>query len=212
MITLRNVAKSIGGIRLVDDVNLNVPAGQGVCLTGPSGVGKTTLLELAAGIIPPDRGEVSVKTLRRGCVFQDDVLVPWLTAIENVTFALGGSDMEPADARESAKYWLQRYQLSEDMKPNRMSGGMRRRLNLARAMAVSPQALFLDEPFAFLDQEWQETVEQDICECTARDCAVLMISHQLERLDSFHFQVLHIANAPLCLPDSHLLLQRYVTP
>ena len=180
MIRLERICKSRGSNALIRNCSLAVDAGEAVCLCGPSGIGKTTLLEIVAGLTRPDSGRVTLASARIGCAFQDDVLVPWLTALDNLLLVLPpGTD----DPRTTAGEWLDRFGLPPDMHPTRMSGGMRRRLALARAFAVNPRILLLDEPFAFLDAAWQSRVAEFTEQHRTSGNAVLLVSHQLEQLE-----------------------------
>lgn len=179
MITLEHVTKRIGNKVVIDDCNLVVQPNEAVCLWGPSGAGKTTLLELAAHIIKPSSGRVVLGSSKIGCAFQDDILIPWLDAFENIVFALTD---QSSKAKDLAHYWLDQFGLPADKRPPEMSGGMKRRLNLARAFASEPDILFLDEPFVFLDEEWQLVTAQKIKEFISPEKAVLMVSHQREYL------------------------------
>lgn len=179
MIHLKNIHKSRGRHTLIRDCSLAVPAGEAVCLCGPSGVGKTTLLEIVAGLTLPDSGTVTLDSARIGCAFQDDVLAPWLTALDNLLLVLPANMNDP---RSAALEWLDRFELPPDQHPTRMSGGMRRRLSLARAFAVNPRILLLDEPFAFLDSVWQTRVADYTEQHRKQGNAVLLVSHQLEQL------------------------------
>ncbi|MBU1003303.1 MAG: ATP-binding cassette domain-containing protein [Proteobacteria bacterium] len=181
MIQLHQVGKHFGGVEVLPPTSLCVYAGECLCLTGPSGCGKTTLLEIAAGLIQSDGGgRVELGSERVACAFQDDVLIPWLDAQANITFALPGKARGHAD---TAHHWLQRFGLAPISMPPAMSGGMRRRLNLARAFASGPQVLFLDEPFAFLDPGWQTVLAALLHEALDKGTAILMVSHQLRVLE-----------------------------
>jgi len=175
MIRLIDVRKDFGGAAALPPTSLNVRSGEGLCLSGPSGCGKTTLLEIAAGIVRPDAGRVELAAGARACAFQDDVLVPWLSALDNVTLVLRG----PRAARDAvARRWLARFGLAPEARPPAMSGGMRRRLNLARAFAQAPRLMYLDEPFAFLDPAWQRILVDLIRDTLNGGAAVLMTTHQ----------------------------------
>ena len=142
MIKLRDITVSLAGTPVLRDCSLHIPAGESAALTGPSGCGKTTLLRLIAGLQAPDAGTVRVE----GCVsyvFQEPRLFPWLTAAENIALVAPGS----------AEEWLAKADLSEAAAkyPDELSGGMRQRLNIVRALAYGGEVLLLDEPFKGLD-------------------------------------------------------------
>ncbi len=180
MITLNNIFFDRNGQQLITDCSLHIGAEEAVCLTGPSGIGKTTLLEVAAGLTTPNQGRVILGSKRIGCVFQDDILVPWLTAMENMLLIM--PDNTPDNSGE-AWQWLDRFGLEPDVRPTQMSGGMRRRLSLARAFVIKPDILILDEPFAFLDDHWQEQIAEHVESARIDGAAILLASHQVRHLD-----------------------------
>ncbi len=194
MLSLTNIRKSFADRCLISDFSLSLQSFEALCIKGPSGIGKTTLLEIAANLCPPDAGTVKLATNRLACVFQDDALIPWLSAQENILLVLHGDETDNCD---TAQYWLDRFDLPAEQPPTEMSGGMRRRLSLARAFASDPDILFLDEPFAFLDQDWQQTTAQIIEDFRARGGAVLMISHQLDYLHEIRGGITFFDKPPL---------------
>ena len=149
-----------GGVRAVDQVNLTARAGEILSLVGPSGCGKTTLLRLMAGLQRPTAGSVSVDPVAEGnrgeiaFVFQQPSLLRWRTAVENVTLPLELIGRGTAASRkEVAIEMLRRVDLGDamDRYPSQLSGGMKMRVSLARALVTTPRILLLDEPFAALD-------------------------------------------------------------
>ncbi len=175
MLELRATSKSFAGNKILDAVNLNLPAYGLACLTGPSGVGKSTLLEIAAGIIKPDSGEV-FRAKDPSLVFQDDALLPWLSALENILY-IRPEGVTKEIFHQTAATWLHNFGLEPDKLPLEMSGGMRRRLNLARAFASGRKLMLFDEPFAFLDESWQKNITGYILAAAAEGAAVLLSSH-----------------------------------
>jgi len=149
-----------GSLTALEDVNLTIHAGEFVCLVGPSGCGKSTLLNIFAGLLRPDTGQV-FKDDRpiagagpdRAVIFQEGALFPWLTAVQNVEFALKKSIKNRQERRARAMEQLQRVHLSRfaEAHPHELSGGMRQRIAIARALAMDPDVLLMDEPFAALD-------------------------------------------------------------
>jgi molybdate transport system ATP-binding protein len=162
------------------NVRLKAAPGQLVVLVGPNGAGKTTLLRALAGLVPIDEGRISidgqvledaaggvrVPTERRpvGMVFQNHLLFPHLTVIENVAFGLRARGVQRAEARQQAGEWLERMELSAraEVKPRSLSGGQSQRVALARALATSPSLLLLDEPLAALDAPARAGVRRDL--------------------------------------------------
>ena len=177
MIKLADIVKTFHGSQVLAGVNLHVAGGEIVCITGPSGCGKTTLLEIIAGSLNPDHGARAVATERIGYAFQDDCLVPWLTVEENLL--LGVSGWPETSVREG----LEIMGLAEQRmrKPAELSGGMKRRLNVARALAIKPELLLLDEPFAFQDSATIELLQKKILTANRENgTTVILVSHDTQ--------------------------------
>ncbi len=151
-VQLRGVAKSFGRQAVLQDIHLDIAPGEIVCLLGPSGCGKTTLLNLVAGLLTPDAGEI-VRPARIGYVFQEPRLLPWRTVAENVAFGLKAQGAPAAERASIAAAYIARLGLAEaaGCYPHQLSGGMRQRVSLGRALAIDPDLLLLDEPFKSLD-------------------------------------------------------------
>lgn len=179
ILRLTDVGRTFGTRRILSDVNLSLGAGEGVRLVGPSGLGKSTLLEIAAGLLPPSSGLVE----RRGglaIAFQDDALLPWTDATDNLAYALSTC---PGGRGRIGK-WLERFELPARARPSTLSGGMRRRLALARAFAAEADLTLLDEPFAFLDARWRGLIARWIDERAAAGGAVVHSTHQVDATPS----------------------------
>jgi NitT/TauT family transport system ATP-binding protein len=188
-LSIDSVSYDVGAVRILDDVSLSVAAGEFVCLLGPSGSGKSTILNLVAGLLRPTRGrmscgprEVTAPSPERALVFQDAALFPWLTVRRNVEFALR---LQGLDARERAErseellrlVHLWRFQASY---PHELSGGMRQRAGIARALASDPAVLLMDEPFAALDAQTREILQAEIERIwAATKKTVLFITHNV---------------------------------
>ncbi|WP_248896013.1 ABC transporter ATP-binding protein [Haloplanus halobius] len=161
MISVDNLSVSYGDLRALDAVSLDIADGEFVTIVGPSGCGKTTLLRTIGGLETPTTGHVSVdgdppevaqSAARLGFVFQDHTLLPWKTALENVTFLrrMAGKDPDPTGARELlATTGLDGF---EDARPAELSGGMKQRVAIARAIHLGADVLLMDEPFGELDE------------------------------------------------------------
>jgi NitT/TauT family transport system ATP-binding protein len=202
VLELRNVAKSFDGKVVIASASLALRAGEVLCLTGPSGVGKTTLLEIAAGVTAPDTGSV-VRSGAASLMFQDDVLIPWLTAEEAVTYILP-ENMPETERRDRAAIWLRRFELEGVLYPAAMSGGMRRRLSMARAFAAKRPLLLLDEPFAFLDPDRCRTVAEEVARHAREGGAVMLTSHatdplRAEALANLPVRLLAVEHAPVVI-------------
>jgi NitT/TauT family transport system ATP-binding protein len=153
VIRFEHVGLAFDSLRVFDDLDLTIGDGQIVGIVGPSGVGKTTILKLITGIVRPQSGAVTVAGGSIGYVFQEPRLLPWRTATDNVAVALRAKGMDRSEARAAAAAWLRRVGLEgfERYHPAELSGGMAQRVSIARAFAVEPDLLLLDEPFSNMD-------------------------------------------------------------
>jgi NitT/TauT family transport system ATP-binding protein len=177
-LSARGVSKTFrnqhgGVVRALGAVDLDVSPGEFVCLIGPSGCGKTTLLNLFAGLDRPDTGELFIDGRPihtpgpdRAVLFQDPALFPWLSVRRNVEFALDLIGTPRDERGDIAMHWLRRVHLRRfaDAQPHELSGGMRSRAALARALACRPQVLLADEPFAALDAQTREILQRELQE------------------------------------------------
>jgi NitT/TauT family transport system ATP-binding protein len=172
------------------DVSLQVEAGQFISIVGASGCGKTTLLRIVDGLRPPTRGEVRVDGRPverpgpdRGFVFQHDALFPWRTVLDNVIFGLEVQGKSKREARKRADTLLGLVGLSgfEQHFPHELSGGMRQRANLARALTIDPDVLLMDEPFASLDAQTREIMQSELLRIwRSNRKTVLFVTHQID--------------------------------
>jgi NitT/TauT family transport system ATP-binding protein len=166
LVELQAVEKDFPKTGLVlRSLDLKIPKGQFLCLLGPSGCGKSTLLRLIAGLEKPDSGTINTHGARISYVFQEPQLLPWRTALENVTLPLeleGG--LAAAERRERARAALISVGLGESFAkmPHELSGGMKMRASLARALVTRPNLLLLDEPFAALDEVTRFHLQDDL--------------------------------------------------
>jgi ABC-type nitrate/sulfonate/bicarbonate transport system ATPase subunit len=171
-VELRDVSKVYaGGVHALDGINVDFPRGQLTSLLGPSGCGKTTLLKIIAGLLPATSGEVLVNGAsvrgpgpERAFVFQDFALMPWATALANVTFGLEMRSIGKAEREATARHYIAEVGLSgfEDKYPHELSGGMRQRVGLARALAVKADVLLMDEPFSAVDEQTRRKFQEDL--------------------------------------------------
>lgn len=176
-LSLRGVGKSFGGangrLEVLRDVNLDVRRGEFVAIVGYSGSGKTTLISLIAGLATPDRGQLMLdgKPITgpgpdRGVVFQNYSLLPWLTVFDNIMLAVRQvfPDWTPRQMTERVEHYLRLVNLAAAARkrPAQLSGGMRQRVSLARALAMSPEVLLMDEPLSALDALTRGTLQEEI--------------------------------------------------
>jgi NitT/TauT family transport system ATP-binding protein len=174
----------------VRDVSLQVEAGQFISIVGASGCGKTTLLRIVDGLITPTRGQVWVDGRAvnrpgpdRGFVFQQDALFPWRTLLDNVTFGLEIQGRSRKESHERAAGLLGLVGLDgfEHHFPHELSGGMRQRANLARALTIDPDVLLMDEPFASLDAQTREIMQSELLRIwRSNRKTVLFVTHQID--------------------------------
>jgi len=191
LISLKSVSKAFrdGQVLALDDLSLDIAPGEFISIVGPSGCGKTTLLRLIDGLITPDRGEVVVKgrppapTQDMAMVFQSARLLPWRTVAGNIEFVLGLRGQSPQARRARALSLLGAVGLRDfaDAFPHELSGGMQQRVGLARALAVEPQVLLMDEPFAALDAMTRETLRGELLRLwDRRRMAVVFVTHDID--------------------------------
>jgi NitT/TauT family transport system ATP-binding protein len=180
------------GQRLValQDIDLDIAPGEFFVIVGPSGCGKTTLLRVLQGLASPTRGRILVggklvtgPGTDRGFVFQQDALYPWRSVLRNVGFGLELQGVAKAEARARAGAMIDLVGLNgfESHYPHELSGGMRQRVNLARALAIEPAILLMDEPFAALDALTRETMQHELLRiAAAAGTTVIFITHQID--------------------------------
>ena len=200
MIHLRNIAFHYADAVIVEDLTMELEAGAMLCLYGPSGCGKSTILDLVAGLLPPLAGERRLGSQRLGYAFQEPRLLPWRRVRRNLEIAL--SAWIPQEKIEAAAgRWLERFGLEEaaDKFPAELSGGMARRVNLARAFAIEPEILLLDEPFAFLDGDSAETIRDAIREAHRQGSTILLVTHVREAIDALNATCVTIESQPIRL-------------
>jgi NitT/TauT family transport system ATP-binding protein len=177
-----------GGVEALRDVSLRVEAGDFVALLGPSGCGKSTLLRLIAGLDHPDSGRLDWDQGHEptpgevGFVFQDATLLPWATAAENVFLPLRLRNAPPAQGMPEVRAALDRVGLTgfEDARPRQLSGGMRMRVSIARALVTRPRLLLMDEPFAALDEFTRHRLQADLLALwQSVRCTVVFVTHSI---------------------------------
>ena len=201
MITLERVSKSFDSLEVLQDVSLHVADSEVVGLVGPSGSGKTTILKLITGIVTPDSGVVTVAEGPVGYAFQEPRLLPWRSALDNVATPLRVRGADKGAARAAAARWLERVGLAgfERYHPAELSGGMAQRVSLARAFAVEPSVLLMDEPFANVDSELKGSLIAILASIIKeRGTTMVYVTHELP-------EALRLADRVVELTPEHTL-------
>jgi NitT/TauT family transport system ATP-binding protein len=189
---MRNVNKAFATSagKVLDEFNLSVRQGEFVSLIGPSGCGKTTALRIVAGLLAPTSGTVEVNgktsigpSREKAIVFQHFNLFPWRTAIDNVAYGLEIHGMKKAERLKIAREYLDLVGLSKSERqfPAQLSGGMRQRIGIARALAINPKLLLMDEPFGALDALTREYLQGQLARiCEERQLTTLFVTHSID--------------------------------
>src|SRR6185295_2923811 len=196
LVSFRDVQKSYRSLQgaeyvAVEHFSLDIEAGEFFCLLGPSGCGKTSILKMLAGFEGPTAGQilmdgqpVTSPSRDRGVVFQgDDSLYGWLTAVENVEFGLRMRRIARAERRERAMRYLELVGLKgqQEKYPAELSGGMKQRIQIARALVNEPKMLLMDEPFAALDAQTRSLMQEELARIwRATPTTVLFITHDID--------------------------------
>ena len=178
---VKNITVRYEGKEVFRDFSLEFPENAVTCIMGPSGCGKTTLLNVLAGLLAPDSGEVTGMAGRR-VSFQESRLLPWKSVAGNVDFVLDRSLSEKERSERGAK-WLDAVCLGDSARlwPSQLSGGMARRVALARALAPEADLLLLDEPFTGIDRELKQKIMDNLKEVWNRNrTTVIMVTHDKE--------------------------------
>ncbi len=190
MLEMREVNKSFGTTKVLDDFGLSVPEGEFVSLIGPSGCGKTTALRIVAGLLPQTSGSVLVAgkestgpSRDKAIVFQHFNLFPWRTTLMNVVYGLEMQGVPKQERLRIGREYLHLVGLADaaDKYPAQLSGGMRQRVGIARALAISPKLLLADEPFGALDALTREYLQGQLARiCEERKLTTLFVTHSID--------------------------------
>jgi NitT/TauT family transport system ATP-binding protein len=193
-------------LHALDDISFTVEEGTFLSICGPSGCGKSTLLRIIDGLQTTERGEARVRGERitrpgpdRGMVFQHHNLMPWRTVVRNVEFGLETQGISKAERRERALGWLERVGLTEfaGYYPGQLSGGMQQRVGLARALAIDPDMLLMDEPFGALDAQTRIVLQEELERIWAgASKTVIFITHDIDEALYLSDRVLVMSRRP----------------
>jgi NitT/TauT family transport system ATP-binding protein len=207
IIEIRGLTKTYpGGVEALGSIDLKIPQGELTTLLGPSGCGKTTLLKIIAGLLDKTEGEVMIKGKptkgpgpERAFVFQDFALMPWATVIRNVAFGLELRGVAKKDRYEIARKYIDEVGLAgfEKAYPHELSGGMRQRVGLARALAVDAEILLMDEPFASVDEQTRRKFQEDLLKLLKIEKkTVVFVTHSIEEAVYVSDQVVLLSPRP----------------
>jgi len=189
----KSYARGAGeGIEVISKFSIDVPDKEFLAILGPSGCGKSTMLRIVDGLVPADSGTIwidgtdvtgEVGGKGRGMVFQSFDLLPWRTTLANVEFGLEVLPISARERREIAKHYINLVGLAkfEESYPHELSGGMQQRVGIARALAVKPQILLMDEPFGALDVQTRDVLQDELLRIwNAERKTVLLVTHSIE--------------------------------
>jgi NitT/TauT family transport system ATP-binding protein len=207
VVAVRGVGKVYdGGVEALREIDIDFRRGGLTTLLGPSGCGKTTLLKIIAGLIEPSAGEILIdgRPVRgpgpeRAFVFQDFALMPWATVLRNVAFGLELRGVPKAEREAVARRCIAEVRLSgfEDSYPHQLSGGMRQRVGLARALAVDADILLMDEPFASVDEQTRRKFQEDLLALLeVEKKTVIFVTHSIEEAVYVSDQIVLLSERP----------------
>lgn len=206
MVEIADVTMAFGEFVAVENVNLNVGDGEFLTAVGPTGCGKSTILNAIAGLLKPAKGGVTIdgKTVTGtggdiGYLFQQDALLPWKTALENVELGLMFRGVGAKDRQAQAMEWLAKVGLTgfEGRYPQQLSGGQRKRVQMAQALITRPKVILMDEPFSALDIHTRHLMQNELLSLWQQDRrSVVMITHDLEEAIALGDRVVVLAAGP----------------
>lgn len=213
LMDLRKISKSFEHKRshyfVLENIDLQLREGEFLAIVGPSGCGKSTLLRMINGLIPPTGGEILYKNKKQhainmecGMVFQAFALLPWLTVSENIELALEARNFSEKDKKNLAALYIDKVGLDghEEAYPRELSGGMKQRVGFARALAIEPEILLMDEPFSALDALTSINLREEILDIwndpAARINTVVMITHSIEEAVEMSDRVVVLGGKP----------------
>lgn len=205
-VAIEGLKMAFGEYVAVRDVNLRVGDGEFLAIVGPTGCGKSTILNAVAGLLMPSEGSVSiggdpVAGVQRkiGYLFQQEALMPWKTALENVEIGLTFRKVPAPERRDQARRWLEKVGLRgmEERYPHELSGGQRKRVQMAQALITRPEVILMDEPFSALDIHTRHLMQSELLALWQEDRrAVVMITHDLEEAISLADRVCVLSAGP----------------
>jgi len=210
-ITVRGLSKSFNGAVVYDRFDLDIPRGKFVSVFGPNGCGKSTLINMIAGLIPVDAGEIlfagkTLQEIKFGYVFQNyrEALFPWLRAIDNIEYPLKHMNLPKAERRARVERLVAHLGVKIDLQryPYEMSGGQQQLISIMRALVVEPEVLFLDEPFSALDYEMTLFMREQLQRIFQETgTTMVLVSHDLEEAVYLADRILLLSRRPARVAD-----------
>ncbi|MPZ55963.1 MAG: ATP-binding cassette domain-containing protein [Rhizobiales bacterium] len=210
-VTVRGLSKTFGTSRVYDRFDLDIPRGELISIFGPNGCGKSTLINLIAGLIPVDAGEIlfdgqPLRDIKFGYVFQNyrEALFPWLRSIENIEYPLKLMKLGKAERRERTERLVAHLGVKIDLKryPYELSGGQQQLVSIMRALVVDPEILFLDEPFSALDYEMTLFMRDQLQRIFVETgTTTVLVSHDLEEAVYLADRILLLSRGPARIAD-----------
>ncbi|TCJ04711.1 ABC transporter ATP-binding protein [Cytobacillus praedii] len=181
LLEFNSVSVSFYEEKVIENLSFSLKQGDVIALLGPSGCGKTTILNITSGLIDPTRGKVSLHTKKFGYVFQEPRLLPWRTVIDNILFVM--REKNKTDKKQKAIEILRMVSLDHvaNYYPSKLSGGMKQRVSIARALATHPELILMDEPFSALDPKLKYELQQDV----------------IQLIDENHIGIIYVTHDPL---------------
>lgn len=201
-------------LKVIDNLTLNVKQGEIVAIVGPSGGGKSTILNLIAGLMSPDSGTIEING-KVGYMFQHDLLFEWRTIIDNIMIGLEISKKIDNQDLEKATNLLKKYDLIEfkNMKPSELSGGMRQRIALIRTLMLNPNILLLDEPFSALDAQTRIKISNDIYQMIKEEhLTAILVTHDISEAISLADKIIVLSKRPAHVKKEYIVEIEESTP
>jgi NitT/TauT family transport system ATP-binding protein len=210
-VTIRGLSKRFGTAVIYDNFDLDIPRGELISVFGPNGCGKSTLINMIAGLVPPDTGEIlfdgmKLADIKFGYVFQNyrEALFPWLRAFDNIAYPLKLMKIAPSERKARTERLVARLGIKLDLNlyPYQMSGGQQQLVSIMRALVVDPEILFLDEPFSALDYEMTLFMREQLQKLFMESrTTMVLVSHDLEEAVYLADRVLLLSRHPARVAD-----------
>ncbi len=211
---VKNIRKDFGNLKVLDNIDFKVEEDELICMVGPSGCGKTTLLRIIIGLEQPTAGSILIKDkpLKQsisdlGFVFQEPALLPWRSALENVKFPLEIKGTEKEKRGEVAKKYLKLVGLEkfENSYPFELSGGMKQRAALARVLAKDPEILLMDEPFASVDAQTSNKLQEELVDLWQKTMkTIIFITHSIDEAVYLSDKILVLSKGPSAIKKTFI--------